>query len=136
MTEPGSAVVATLVCAGVMLLGVRSVLNRLPEPADAPADKLPYAALGGWGFRLLCAGLSAVAVGLSWVLVPVPARPLWVVLGTVALLLAAVDARTTWLPLPLTRLAWLAMGAAILLGGGLAALDAGPRGAVAALLAP
>lgn len=136
MTELGSAVVAALVCAGALLLGVRPMLNRLPEPGDASADKLPYVALAGWGFALVCAGLSAVAVGVSWVLVPVAARPSWVVLGTVALVLAAVDARTTWLPLPLTRLAWLSMGVAILLGGALAASSGGTEAASAALLPP
>jgi leader peptidase (prepilin peptidase) / N-methyltransferase len=136
VTELGSAVVAALLCAGALLVVVRPVLNRLPEPGDASADKLPYAALAGWRFALVCAGLSAVAVGVSWVLVPVPARPLWVVLGTVALVLAAVDARTTWLPLPVTRLAWLAMAAAIWLGGALAALDGGAEAAFAALLPP
>ena len=35
---------------------------------------------------------------------------------SLGLLLSAIDARTTWLPLPLTRLAWLAMAAAIVLG--------------------
>ena len=33
-------------------------------------------------------------------------------LATLGVLLAAIDARTTWLPLPLTRLAWAAMAAA------------------------
>ena len=50
-----------------------------------------------------------------------PVLPGWLVLATLGLLLAAIDARTTWLPLPLTRVAWVAMAAATgvgaLLGG-------------------
>ena len=47
-----------------------------------------------------------------------------------------IDARTTWLPLPLTRLGWLAMGLAILTGvgtgGGLPLLGRAVVGATAA----
>ena len=134
MSGIGSALVAALLSAGVALLAVRTLLTRLPEPTDAPPDKVPYAELGGWSTAIACAVLSATAVGLAWLAVPVPARPLWVVLGTAALLLAAVDARTTWLPLRLTRVAWVLMGAAVLLGGALAGIDGGTPAAVAFLL--
>ena len=59
---------------------------------------------------------------------------MWVVLGTVGLLLAAVDARTTWLPLRLTHAAWVLMGAAILVGGAVAGFDGGTPAAIAFLL--
>ena len=117
-----------------MLVAVRSLLTRLPEPIDAPPDKLPYAALGTWSTALVCAALSAVAVAVGWLSVPAPARPLWLVLGTAALLLAAVDARTTWLPLRLTHAAWVLMGAAILVGGAVAGVDGGTPAAIAFLL--
>lgn len=134
MTEAATIVAAALLCAGAMLVGTRPVLTWLPEPAGAPADKVRYAVLADWRFVLVCAALSAVAVGFAWTQVPVPVRPLWVVLGTVALLLAAVDARTTWLPLRLTQVAWLAMAAAILLGVGLAGLGGGTGPMVTVLL--
>jgi leader peptidase (prepilin peptidase)/N-methyltransferase len=40
---------------------------------------------------------------------------MWSVLAILGVLLAAIDARTSWLPLQLTRVAWLAMAAASLL---------------------
>jgi leader peptidase (prepilin peptidase)/N-methyltransferase len=47
---------------------------------------------------------------------------MWCVLSILGVLLAAIDARTSWLPLQLTRFAWLAMAVAALLtaplGGG------------------
>lgn len=134
MSGLGSALVAALLSAGAMLVAVRSLLTRLPEPIDAPPDKLPYAALGGWSTAIVCAALSVVAVALSWLAVPAPARPAWIVLGTAGLLLAAVDARTTWLPLRLTHAAWVLMGVAILLGGALAGFDGGAPAAMAFLL--
>jgi leader peptidase (prepilin peptidase) / N-methyltransferase len=129
-----AAVAAALLSAGLMLFGVRPVLAGLPEPADAPADKVPYAAVAGRAFVATCSVLAAVAVGFSWTQVGAPVRPLWVVLGTVALLLAAIDARTTWLPLPLTRVAWLAMAAAVLTAGIVAALTADTGSAAAVVL--
>jgi leader peptidase (prepilin peptidase)/N-methyltransferase len=47
---------------------------------------------------------------------------MWLVLAILGVLLAAIDARTSWLPLQLTRTAWLAMAVAAVLaasfGGG------------------
>jgi leader peptidase (prepilin peptidase)/N-methyltransferase len=40
---------------------------------------------------------------------------MWVVLATLGVLLAAIDARTSWLPLRLTQIAWLAMAIAALM---------------------
>lgn len=141
MTDPGSAVLGTLLPAAIaglaafvlLMVGVRPVLTRLPEPAD-PGDKVPYATLPTAGFVLGCAALAGAAVGVSWLFVPLAARPLWAVLGTVGVLLAAVDARTTWLPLPLTRAGWLLMGAAGLLAAGLAGVGGGSGAALRTLL--
>ncbi len=137
MTDPATAVLAATLAAAAVLVGARPVLARLPEPASSdqgPGGKVPYATLPTRTFVLGCAALSGVAVGLSWLLVPAAARPLWAVLGTVGLLLAAVDARTTWLPLPLTRAAWLLMGVAGLLAGGVAGIGDGPGAALRTLL--
>ena len=137
MTDPATAVLAATLAAAAMLVGGRPVLAALPEPApgdQGPGGKVPYVALATRTFVLICAAMSGVAVGLSWLLVPAAARPLWTVLGTVGILLAAVDARTTWLPLPLTRAAWLLMGAAGLLAGGVAGVGDGPGAALRTLL--
>ena len=101
------------------------VLRALPEPADVP-DKITYRSLVTPGFLVLCGGLAAAAAAISWQSAPVTAQPLWTVLSTVGILLALIDARTTWLPLRLTHIAWLLMTlgalAALLLGGGWALL--------------
>lgn len=109
-----------LVTAVPVLLLTRPLLVRLPEPAE-PEGKVPYRELATPRFVGTCTALSAggacvVALTLS----PV-AWPLWWVLCAPALVLVAVDARTTWLPLGLTHLVWAAMvgGAALaaFLGG-------------------
>lgn len=133
-------VLATLVvaigCGVVVLLAAPPVLRRLPEPALEPGeDKLPYAALSGWAFAGGCALLACLAVGIGWPLSPAPARPAWLVLGTVAVLLAAIDARTTWLPLPLTRVAWVLMGVAVAAAWLLGGAEAGLRMVVGAMVA-
>ena len=56
-----------------------------------------------------------MAATLSWLSLPRYAQPMWSVLAILGVLLAAIDARTSWLPLQLTRVAWLAMAAASLL---------------------
>lgn len=129
----GMALVASAVPATALLAG--RLVPRLPEPDDG-AGKLRYAELADGRFVLGCtalAGLAAPAAGLTQ---PLAAQPLWWVLGTGGLVLAAIDARTTWLPLSLTRLAWAAMTAAgllaLLLGLGWPALLRAAGGAAAA----
>jgi leader peptidase (prepilin peptidase)/N-methyltransferase len=132
MTLPTVLILA--VATGLALfLATPAVLRRLPEPSvdpgtedpgdsEHPADtKIPYATLGTRRFAAIVGVLSAVAVAIPTLALPRSVLPGWLVLATVGLLLAAIDARTTWLPLPLTRVAWAAMGAATgvgaLLGG-------------------
>lgn len=95
-----------------MILGTRSILRRLPEPAEGDGKPL-YLDLGQPRFIALVAGCAAVGVAISWSTVVPTSRPAWWVLSTLGVLLAAIDARTTWLPLGLTRISWLAMGLAI-----------------------
>lgn len=112
----------------VLFTATPAVLRRLPEPsgpsgsAPRPPEpgaidaKIPYAALATVRFRAVVAALGGWFAGTAAVLAPPATLPSWLVLATVGLLLAAIDARTTWLPLPLTRLAWLAMAAALAVG--------------------
>src|SRR5215211_987758 len=100
---------------------VRPLLRRLPEPI--PGGGTPsYRELGSTRFLFACGALAAIAAAVSWHSLPRYAQPMWCVLAILGVLLAAIDARTSWLPLQLTRFAWLAMaGAALLaapLGGG------------------
>ena len=79
--------------------------------------------VGSWCFFVLvCGVLAGVAAAISWLSVPRYAQPMWSVLAILGVLLAAIDARTSWLPLQLTRTAWLAMTVtavlAASLGGG------------------
>jgi leader peptidase (prepilin peptidase)/N-methyltransferase len=113
------AVVGTgLVSAGV----VRPLLAWLPEPAEAPEDgpKITYASLGRASFVLACGLGSALAAAIAWTTLPPAVQPLWSVLSVGGVLLAAIDAGTTWLPLPLGRVVWLAMTVAALVGASLA----------------
>ena len=122
MIEEGLAAVVVAVTIGTTsALLVRPLLRRLPVPV--PGDDRPiYRDLGTARFLLVCGVLAGVAAAVSWLSVPRYAQPMWSVLAILGVLLAAIDARTSWLPLQLTRTAWLAMAVAAVLaassGGG------------------
>ena len=111
-----------MLTSGLVTLGValttmsliRPVLRWLPEPADAP-DKPTYRELGSVRFVAACTLISAVATLIAWSTLPRGIQPMWWVLSSVGVALAAIDARTTWLPLRLTQLSWglMLMGALI-----------------------
>jgi leader peptidase (prepilin peptidase)/N-methyltransferase len=113
----GEALAAAVIALGVGVtsaLLVRPVLKRLPEPADS-GGKTRYPDLGSTRFLISCGVLSVLATAISWLSLPRYAQPMWLVLAILGVLLAAIDARTSWLPLRLTQLAWLAMVMAALL---------------------
>jgi leader peptidase (prepilin peptidase) / N-methyltransferase len=114
-------VVAAAVTGLATAAAVRPVLQALPEPPDQP-DKLTYRSLPTDRLLLLCGLLAAGATALTWQSVTPATLPLWTVLSSCGVLLAVVDAKTTWLPLRLTQAAGLLMllGAAAgwALGGG------------------
>jgi leader peptidase (prepilin peptidase) / N-methyltransferase len=120
---PGAAtiVLAAALTGLVTAAAVRPVLLALPEPVDQ-LDKPVYRSLLTTRFLMLCGLLAAVTTAVAWHSVPPATRPLWLVLSSCGVLLAVIDARTTWLPLRLTQAAWLLMlvGAAVgwALGGG------------------
>ncbi|WP_344804112.1 A24 family peptidase [Microlunatus ginsengisoli] len=124
MSGPWVALLPAAATAVLTGLAAGPILRRMPEPPAGEPDvdrKLPYAALADGRFALGCA-LVALALGwTSWALLPPRAQPPWVVLASVGTILALVDLRTTWLPLRLTRIGWLAMLLAVLLVAGLAA---------------
>jgi leader peptidase (prepilin peptidase)/N-methyltransferase len=109
-----AAIAAALVIAVACALLVRPVLQRLPEPAGGH-DKPLYRDLPTIRFLLVCAVLAGLATAVSWLSLPHYIQPMWVVLATLGVLLAAIDARTSWLPLRLTQIAWLAMAIAALM---------------------
>jgi len=130
---------ATVVLAAVLTgiataAAARPVLQALPEPVDQP-EKLAYRSLSTRRFVLLCGVLAALATVLAWHSVPLAARPLWLVLSTCGVLLAAIDSKTTWLPLRLTQATWLlmvfALATGVALGGGWQLLIRVAAGAVA-----
>ena len=109
-----AAVVIAVMIATTSALLVRPLLRHLPEPI--PGDGKPsYRDLGSTRFVLVCGALAGIAAAVSWLSLPRYAQPMWWVLAILGLLLAAIDARTSWLPLQLTRVAWLAMAVAALL---------------------
>jgi leader peptidase (prepilin peptidase) / N-methyltransferase len=112
--EEGLAAVAIALTAATSAFLVRPLLRRLPQPV--PRDGNPiYRDLGTTRFVLVCGALAGVAAAVSWLTVPRYAQPMWSVLAILGVLLAAIDARTSWLPLLLTRIAWLAMAVASVL---------------------
>ena len=123
MIGEGLAAVVIAVMTGITAtLLVRPLLRRLPAPI--PGGGTPsYRELGSIRFLFACGALAGIAAAISWLSLPRYAQPMWSVLAIVGVLLAAIDAHTSWLPLQLTRFAWLAMaGAALLaapLGGGI-----------------
>ena len=135
MTGVALLTVSSLAAGLVMALGVRPVLLRLPEPVGA-VDKTSYRDLATGPFVAVCALVAMAAQALAAVALPPSLLPLWSVLATAGVLLAAIDARTTWLPLPLTRAAWvmgvLAVVTALVLG---APVSAAVRGLVGAVVA-
>ncbi|WP_375431619.1 prepilin peptidase [uncultured Friedmanniella sp.] len=113
-----AVLVTALLCAAV----VRPVLSWLPEPTEPPADgpKVTYLSLASSSFVLRCALAAAVASAVAWTTLPPAVQPLWSVLSVGGVLLAAIDAATTWLPLPLVHVCWAAMTVAALIGASLA----------------
>lgn len=112
--EASAVVVIALAIALISALLVRPVLRRLPEPVSGDGKPL-YRDIGSRRFLIVCGVLAGLAVAVSWLTLPRYTQPMWVVLAILGVLLAAIDARTSWLPLRLTRIAWLAMAAASLL---------------------
>ncbi len=114
-----SAALPAALIAVVLGLVAGPVLRWLPEPdpADVPdgETKTPYEALADRRFGL---GAALVGLGLGWtswtVLDPAAQAP-WIILGTLGTLLALIDLRTTWLPLRLTRVAWVLMAFALII---------------------
>ena len=129
----GTGVVSAAVAASALVAQV--LVPRLPEPADG-AGKVRYADLVTAGFVAGSAVTAGAAATVGWLTLPVVVVPLWWVLASFGVVLAAVDARTTWLPLRLTRLAWAAMAGAglvaALLGAGRLMLLRAAAGAVLA----
>lgn len=111
------AYVAVLATGAVTAALARPLLRWLPEPQvpDGPG----YASLPTPRFVLACALCSAVAAAVAWTTLPAAAQPLWSVLAVTGVLLAGVDLVTTWLPLPLVQLSWVAMAVAALTGASL-----------------
>jgi leader peptidase (prepilin peptidase)/N-methyltransferase len=97
-----------------MALLTRPILNRLPEPADGDG-KRRYSDLATPRLVAGCALTAGAAVTVGWLTAPPAIQPLWWVLSSFGVLLAAIDALTTWLPLRLTQAAWVAMAVSLLL---------------------
>lgn len=116
MFEVGAPVVTALLAALAVLLASPWVLRRLSEPPpDRPdaATKIPYVNLATRRFATTTAILCLGAALLSGLLLSPSAQPPWLVLATVGVLLAVVDAETTWLPRRLTYAGWAAMALAV-----------------------
>lgn len=120
-----------LACALAMGLVTRPVLRGLPRAADAP----DYAVLATPGFAIGVGALTFVAAALACWLASPAALVAWLGLATLGTLSVAIDARTTWLPLQLSRWGWVlaAAGVAVaaIVGQDAGLLVAGAVGAAA-----
>jgi leader peptidase (prepilin peptidase)/N-methyltransferase len=119
--EAVATVVIAVTIGATSAVLIRPLLRRLPEPVAGDGKPI-YRDLGTARFLLGCGALAGVAAAISWLSVPRYAQPMWAVLAILGVLLAAIDARTSWLPLQLTRMTWLAMAVAVVvaasMGGG------------------
>ena len=97
----------------VVALTTGPVLRALPEPAGEP-DKISYRSLATWPFALGCGLLAAAATFAVVVQVPPVSRFAWIGLVTAGVLMAAIDARTTWLPRVLSHVGWILTGLGVL----------------------
>lgn len=113
---PWPAPALALTSAALTLAATPWLLRALPEPDPAQADgKPPYAGLATPRF-VLAVGLVSLLAALVVVLAtPWPRWPAWAALTTVGVLACAIDARTTWLPLPLARAGWVIAAAGVAL---------------------
>jgi leader peptidase (prepilin peptidase) / N-methyltransferase len=109
----GGVAVAVGTMLGMLVL-TRPILRRLPEP-DNGAGKPRYADLATPRLVAGCALSAGAAVTVGWLTGPPAIQPLWWVLSSLGVLLAVIDALTTWLPLRLTQAAWAAMAFSLLL---------------------
>ncbi len=118
----------------VVAAATNPVLRRLPEPEGQP-EKTRYRDLGTPTFLTATALLATLGATVAWATQPTTLLPVWWVLSSVGVLLVAIDAGTTWLPLRLTRLAWLLMAAALVIIGLLEGWATAGRGALGAAVA-
>lgn len=106
----------TIAVGSGVLTGVGAVwvLRRLAEPAgDTAAAKLPYRQLATARFGVAAGLLSGTGVLIALLAQPTASWPAWTAFGTVGILLALIDARTTWIPASLTRIGWAVTAAAV-----------------------
>ncbi|WP_432559132.1 prepilin peptidase [Granulicoccus sp. GXG6511] len=89
-------------------LATAPVLRALPEPvSDDARDKPLYRTLATSRFAIATAACAMAAGAVLALRLPPAAWVTWLPLSTVGMLLVAIDARTTWMPLPLSRALWL-----------------------------
>lgn len=126
--------VVALLLGLVTAAAIRPLLRWLPEP-EAGDGKIPYRDLGTPAFVIGIAVLVSAAAAIATLRLPAAVLPVWWVLSSLGVLLSAIDARTTWLPLRLTRLTWLLSAVAMLVVGFTAGWPAFARGLGGAVLA-
>ena len=110
-----AALVTALLSAAVVV----PLLHWLREPEE-PDGKVAYRELATPSFVLGCVLCSAVAAAVAWTTLPAALQPMWTVLAVPGVLLAGIDAVTTWLPRSLTHITWVSMTVATLAGSCLA----------------
>ena len=125
MLTTAAGIVLVLIACCATAGGAGPALRWLPEPrppTDADellrseyADKVAYRSLGSRRFVLGTSAAAGAAMLVAVLTTPAPVWGCWLVLSTLAVLLAAIDAVSTWLPSALIYPGWLVMAAAVLL---------------------
>jgi len=135
LPDPGLIALLLIAAAGLGAgVGGGALLRRIPEPRppdDASpeelssyAGKIAYRTLATARFRLAAALLAGLGMLIATLTRPAWAWPCWLAFATVAVLLAAIDAASTWLPNPIVHLGWAAMA----VGVAVTVVAAAPRG--------
>lgn len=119
MIDPATGLLVTTTGL-VTAFGVRPVLGRLPEPDHGDVVKVAYRDLASCRFIGWCTAFALLGAVVTSLTLPVWSWPVWSVLNTTGVLLVAIDARTTWLPLRLTQVSWGLAGVAVGAGAVLA----------------
>ncbi len=139
MASFGAVMTAVLLTGLLTGLVTCPLLRRLPEPEGPGSEtKTPYRELASKRFLVGTLFASLAAAGVAWATVPLALQPPWVVLSVVGVILVAIDAATTWLPIQLTQAGWLLMVIAVasmpLLGASWNAVLRSAAGAAIALV--
>ncbi|WP_157773919.1 hypothetical protein [Acidipropionibacterium acidipropionici] len=108
-----SIVAAALLCAFATTVVWQVACRRIPEPVATDESKRAYRDLAGPRLTLLVVLASAASGSLVAHTAPSASWAIWAVLSTVGVVIAGLDAFTTWMPRSLAHWSWVVLAVAI-----------------------